>query len=103
MAMKTVKQAMENMEYVRGLLWQKQPGFAASLELAAAQLERQLREPGMAPHNRGHARCPGADLASRAAIKRAMASDTQNAGLPARACSAGDPVGDPGRAGGTSD
>jgi hypothetical protein len=56
MAMKTVKQAMENMEYVRGLLWQKQPGFAASLELAAAQLERQLREPGMAPHNRGHGR-----------------------------------------------
>jgi hypothetical protein len=34
--MKTVKQAMENMEYVRRLLGQKQPGFAASLELAAS-------------------------------------------------------------------
>jgi hypothetical protein len=46
MAMKVVKQAMENMEYVRRLLEQKQPGFAASLELAASQLERRLREPG---------------------------------------------------------
>lgn len=40
MVMKTVEQAMENMEYVRRLLRQKQPGFAASLELAASQLER---------------------------------------------------------------
>ena len=49
MATKTVEQAMENMEYVRRLLGQKQPGFAASLELAASQLERKLREPVMAP------------------------------------------------------
>ena len=28
--MKPVKEAMENMEYVRRLLGQKQPGFAAS-------------------------------------------------------------------------
>ena len=40
------------MEYVRRLLGQKQPAFAASLELAAARLERQLREPGMAPPDR---------------------------------------------------
>ena len=45
MVMKTAEQAMENMEYVRRLLRQKQPGFAASLELAASQLERKLREP----------------------------------------------------------
>ena len=54
--MKTVKEAMENMEYVRRLLGQKQPGFAASLELAASQLERKLREPDMAPQNRRHVR-----------------------------------------------
>jgi hypothetical protein len=60
MVMKTVKQAMENMEYVRRLLGQKQPGFAASLELAASQLERKLREPVMAPQNRRHVRSPAA-------------------------------------------
>jgi hypothetical protein len=39
MAMKTVNETTENMEYVRRLLAQKQPGFAAALELAASQLE----------------------------------------------------------------
>jgi hypothetical protein len=58
MVMKTVEQAMENMEYVRRLLRQKQPGFAASLELAASQLERKLREPVMAPQNGRHVRSP---------------------------------------------
>ena len=51
MAMNTAVRAIENMEYVRRLLGQKQPGFAASLELAASQLERKLREPVMAPQN----------------------------------------------------
>ena len=60
MAMNTVKQAMENMEYVRWLLGEKQPGFAASLELAASQLERKLREPDMAPQNRRHVCSPAA-------------------------------------------
>jgi hypothetical protein len=60
MTMVTVKQAMENMEYVRRLLGQKQPGFAASLELATSQLERKLCEPVMAPQNRRHVRCPAA-------------------------------------------
>jgi hypothetical protein len=32
--MNTAKQAMENMEYVRSLLREKQAGFAASVELA---------------------------------------------------------------------
>jgi len=45
MTMDTVKQAMENMEYVRRLLGQKQPGFAAALELATSQLESKLCEP----------------------------------------------------------
>jgi hypothetical protein len=58
MAMKTVKEAMENMEYVRRLLGQKQPGFAASLELAASQLERKLRESVSAPQNCRHVRSP---------------------------------------------
>ena len=55
-ATKNTQQAIENVEYVRRLLGQKQPAFAASLELAAARLERQLREPGMAPRNRRHCR-----------------------------------------------
>jgi hypothetical protein len=37
------KQAMENMEYVRWLLGQKQPGFAASLELAVSLTETSRR------------------------------------------------------------
>jgi hypothetical protein len=60
MTMVTVKQAMENMEYVRRLLRQKQPGFAASLELATSQLERKLCQPVMAPQNRRQVRCPAA-------------------------------------------
>jgi hypothetical protein len=51
MAMNTVEQAIENMEYVRRLLRRKQPGFAASLELAASQLGRELCEPVMAAQN----------------------------------------------------
>jgi hypothetical protein len=49
MAMNTVEQAIENMEYVRRLLRRQQPGFAASLELAVSKLESELREPVMAP------------------------------------------------------
>jgi hypothetical protein len=45
MAMNTIQQEIENMEYVRRLLERKQPGFAATLELAASQLEREIREP----------------------------------------------------------
>ena len=40
--MKSTKQAIENMEYVRRLLEQKQPGFAASLEFAASLVETSL-------------------------------------------------------------
>jgi hypothetical protein len=35
-------QSMDNMEYVRRLLDQKQPGFAAALELAADLAGREL-------------------------------------------------------------
>jgi hypothetical protein len=42
--MNSTKQAIENMEYVRRLLEQKQPGFAASLEFAASLVETS-REP----------------------------------------------------------
>jgi hypothetical protein len=37
--MKSANQAIENMEYVRRLLEQKQPEFAASLECAASLVE----------------------------------------------------------------
>jgi len=60
MATKPVERAVENMEYVRRLLKQKQPGFASSLELAASQLMRKLREPVMAPQNCRHVCSPAA-------------------------------------------
>jgi len=43
--MKSAKQAMENMEYVRRLLEQKQPGFAASLELAVSLADTSMEKP----------------------------------------------------------
>jgi len=43
--MKSANQAIENVEYVRRLLEQKQPEFAASLECAASLVETQPREP----------------------------------------------------------
>ena len=45
--MNTAMQAMENMEYVRRLLRQKQPGFSVALELAVILVERQLRSSDM--------------------------------------------------------
>lgn len=41
------QQRTENMEYVRRLLRQKQPGFSVALELAVILVEEQLRSPGM--------------------------------------------------------
>ncbi|HMD25447.1 MAG TPA: hypothetical protein VKH61_15220 [Streptosporangiaceae bacterium] len=41
------QQRTENMEYVRRLLRQKQPGFSAALELAVILVEQQLRSPDM--------------------------------------------------------
>ena len=43
--MTTVKQAMENMEYVHSLLTEKQAGFAASVELAVSIVRRQIERP----------------------------------------------------------
>jgi hypothetical protein len=43
--MNTAKRATENMEYVRRLLEEKQPGFAASLELAVSLIEREMERP----------------------------------------------------------
>ena len=43
--MNTAKQAVENMEYVRRLLGEKQPGFAASAELAVSFIHRQIERP----------------------------------------------------------
>ena len=39
------RRSAENMEYVRRLLKQKQPGFAAALELAVDLVERELGSP----------------------------------------------------------
>ena len=44
-AMNTAMQAMENMEYVRRLLEEKQAGFAASVELAVSFIHRQIEWP----------------------------------------------------------
>jgi hypothetical protein len=41
------QQSIENMKYVRGLLKQKQPAFAAALELAAELAESELRSSGV--------------------------------------------------------
>ena len=42
MAIVMTDQSAQNMEYVRRLLKQKQPGFAAALELAVNLVERKL-------------------------------------------------------------
>ena len=44
--MNTAKQAMENMEYVRRLLAERQAGFSASVELAVSFIHRQIEWPG---------------------------------------------------------
>ena len=54
MATVITQQSTHNMEYVRTLLKQKQPEFAAALKLAADLVERYLRPPetpraGIAP------------------------------------------------------
>lgn len=41
------RQRTENVEYVRKLLRQKQPGFSVALELAVILVEQQLRSPDM--------------------------------------------------------
>ena len=43
------QQSTENMEHVRGLLNQKQPGFSAALELALVLAELELWPPQMPP------------------------------------------------------
>jgi hypothetical protein len=43
--MNSAQQAMENMEYVRRLLGQEQPGFAASLEFAVSLAETCREKP----------------------------------------------------------
>jgi len=45
MAKLITQQGTENMEYVRSLLRQKQPGFSAALELALAELVLAELEP----------------------------------------------------------
>jgi hypothetical protein len=47
MAIVMTEQSAQNMEYVRRLLKQKQPGFAAALELALGLVERELSSPEM--------------------------------------------------------
>ena len=51
MTMETVstEQGTENMEYVRRLLRQKQPGFSTALELAVAGVERELLSAAVPP------------------------------------------------------
>jgi hypothetical protein len=42
--MKSTNRAIENMKYVRRLLEQKQPGFAASLEFAVSLAETSMEK-----------------------------------------------------------
>ena len=57
-AMVVIQQSTENMEYVRKLLKQKQPGFAAALELAVDLVERDLRS-GKMPRDISTSAHPG--------------------------------------------
>jgi hypothetical protein len=56
MTMKTVstEQSTQNMEYVRRLLRQKQPGFSAALELAVILAERELTSAAAPPGGFAH-------------------------------------------------
>ena len=61
MAVVMAEQSAQNMEYVRRLLKQKQPGFAAALELAVNLIEREPRCRGALPHNTTSRPCPGTE------------------------------------------
>jgi hypothetical protein len=50
-ACRAAEQARQNREYVRRLLRQRQPRFAASLELAAWLVERELCQPVTTPRD----------------------------------------------------
>ena len=50
-ASRPAEQARQNREYVRRLLAQKQPRFAAALELAAWLVEQDLCEPVPTPRD----------------------------------------------------
>ena len=47
MAMNDTRQAMQNMEYARRLLEQKQPGFAASLAVAVSLICSAMNRSGL--------------------------------------------------------
>jgi crotonobetainyl-CoA:carnitine CoA-transferase CaiB-like acyl-CoA transferase len=49
MELVSTEQSMANMEYVRRLLRQKQPGFSAALELAVIGVERELASAAVPP------------------------------------------------------
>ena len=51
MAINSTARAMENMEYVRSLLKQRQPEFAAALEWAAMLAEKDSTEPTALTHD----------------------------------------------------
>jgi hypothetical protein len=63
--MNIAKQAMENREYVRRLLEEKQPGFAASLELAVSISHRQIAAGGNGAARRGSRSASSADTGRR--------------------------------------
>jgi hypothetical protein len=49
MVMNAAERAIENTDYIRRLLEEKQPEFATSLKLAASAAERTLRESAAPP------------------------------------------------------
>jgi hypothetical protein len=73
-----VGQSTENMEYVRRLLKQKQPGFAAALELAVELVERELSSSEMSRDiSATESSCPGPCGSAHPSAVRRSRKDNQ--------------------------
>ena len=85
--MNTARQAMQNMEYVRRLLEEKQAGFAASVELAVSIIHRQIAAGGNDGNNAAawpprdnREAGPGAPVARGAARHGSRSASSADAG-----------------------
>jgi hypothetical protein len=84
--MNTARQAMENMEYVRRLLEEKQAGFAASVELAVSIIHRQIAAGGndgnnaAGPPRDDREAGPGAPVACGPARRGSRCASSDDAG-----------------------
>jgi hypothetical protein len=84
--MNTARQAMDNMEYVRRLLDEKQAGFAAAVELAMSIIHRQIAAGGNDgdnaawPPRDNREAGPGAPAARRAARRGSRCASSADTG-----------------------